>query len=540
MKIDTLFDNARIRTMDPARPEARRFGVLHGRIIGFDEELHGVVARRTVDLKGANVLPGFHDAHHHVMLTGNRLASLRLRPDSVSSLDELYDAVAAFAAERAEGAFVIGAGYDQNSLGGHPTADRLDRIAGGRPVILEHVSGHMLVMNTAAFERAGYPGRENVPEIDGGHVDRDADGRPTGLLMERAMNLGTALLHPASPADIQHRLKLASDYAVRHGLTSLTEPGGGAPMDEYQRAIELGSMRPRLTVMPWAEALHEIELVKDESVRFGLDEGIRTGLGDDRLRIGPMKLMSDGSLIGRSAAMHSCYAEEPDNTGFMRWDPEELRRQVVGAHRAGWSVAVHAIGDAAVDHALDAFETAQREMPRPDVRHRIEHFAVASDAQIRRTAQLGVIPVPQGRFISEFGDGMAAALGPERARLCYRMQSLLRAGLVLPGSSDSPVSDAEPILSIHDMVNRRTASGAAFTPEERVSVRDAVRAYTYGSAYAIGQEHVRGTLAVGMLADAVVLSDDLFSVPAERIREVTVGATIIGGEIVFDDGAAGD
>lgn len=538
MKIDVIFDNVRLRTMDPARPFASRFGVLGGTIVGLDEQLDGAHADRVIDLGGAPALPGFHDAHFHTKLTGARLASLRLRPDSVASLDELYEAVRRFAAARPEGAFVVGAGYDQNALEGHPTADALDRVAGGRPVVLEHVSGHMIVMNTAAFERAGYPQRRGVPDIDGGHIERDAAGVPTGLLLERAMDLGVNLLQPATADDIQHHLELASAFASRHGLTSLTEPGGGAPFGEYLTAIEQGRMRQRLTVMPWAELLHDIDVVRGDGGWYGFDEGIRTGLGDDRLRVGPVKFLSDGSLIGRSAAMTCCYHGEPDNHGFMRWEPAELRDRVVGAHRAGWDVAIHAIGDAAVDHALDAFAAAQGRSPRPSARHRIEHFAVASDEQIARAAALGIIAVPQGRFISDFGDGMAAALGPERAQLCYRMKSLLNAGMVLPGSTDSPVSDGEPILSIHDMVNRRTSSGALFGPDERVSIAEAVRAYTYGSAYAIGQETRRGTIAPGMLADVVVLTDDLFDVDPTTIREVGIGATIVGGEVVHDAGAA--
>ena len=537
MLIDVLVRNARIRTLDTDRPHAQSFGVLHGRIVGFDEQLHGTRARHTIDLGGAPVLPGFHDAHFHTKLTGARLASLRLRPDSVSTLDELYGAVRTFAAERPEGAYVIGAGYDQNVLGGHPSAEALDLVAGGRPVILEHVSGHMLVMNTEAFTRAGYPGRRDVPDIVGGHVARDHLGVATGLLQENAMELGTALTVPETAEDIQHHLALASSYASRNGLTSLTEPGGGAPFGEYLTAIERGTMQQRLTVMPWAEQLHDLRLIRDDLPHFGFDEGIRTGFGDDRLRLGPVKFMSDGSLIGKSAAMTCCYHGEPDNLGFMRWEPDVLRERVLAAHHAGWNVAIHAIGDAAVDHSLTAIEHAQSMSPRAGARHRIEHFAVASDEQVARAARLGVIAVPQGRFISEFGDGMAAALGPERTRLCYRMRSLIDAGMVLPGSTDSPVSDGEPLMSMHDMVNRTTQTGAEFTPSERITVEQAVRAYTYGSAYAVRQEQHLGSLTVGKLADAVVLSDDLFEIAPDRIRTVTVGATLVGGEVAFDDGA---
>ena len=423
MRIDAIFDNARIRTLDPARPTATRIGVLHGRIVGFDEELDGVTAEHHTDLRGAPVLPGFHDAHFHLSLTGARLAALDLRPGVVGSLTELYDAVAAHAATLPQDAWVRGSGYDQNLLGAHPSAEALDAAAGGRPVILEHVSGHMVTVSTRAFELGGYPGRAGVPEFDGGAVPREADGRATGLLQERAMSFIYALVRPMDLAEVQRNLGLAGAQAARYGLTSVTEPGigdhtmiGNTPADfhSYQQAVEQGTLRTRVTLMPYCTTLHEVEGFKDRSW-FGLDLGIRTGLGDDRLRVGPVKIVSDGSFIGRSAAMHRCYHGEQHNRGVMQFDPQELQRMVVGAHEAGWSVAAHAIGDAAIDHVMDAVEIAQRRTPRPGVRHRIEHFALATDAQISRAAGLGLTAVPQGVFISDFGDGMMDAVDPELA-----------------------------------------------------------------------------------------------------------------------------
>ncbi|WP_309068380.1 amidohydrolase family protein, partial [Microbacterium sp.] len=251
--------------------------------------------------------------------------------------------------------------------------------------------------------------------------------------------------------------------------------------------------------------------------------------------VGPVKIASDGSFIGRSAAMHHCFHGEPDNNGVLLYDPELLTKYVVGAHRAGWTVAAHAIGDRAIDHVLDAFALAQREAPRHGVRHRIEHFALATDEHIRRAAELDVIPVPQGVFISDFGDGMAAAVEPELRDLIYRVKSLADAGIVLNGSTDSPVSDANPLVSIHDMVNRRTRSGAVLAPAERITVAEAVRAYTFGSAYSVSQEHDKGTLEVGKLADFVALSDDLFQIAPDRIRDQQVTATFIGGRQVYGE-----
>ena len=527
--------------MDSARPTASRMGVLHGRIVGLDEELEGVTADRTVDLGGQPVLPGFHDAHHHLSLTGARLAAIDLRPGRIHSLDELYRAIEKYSEAHPEETWIRGAGYDQNFLEDHPTAEGLDRASGGRPVIVEHVSGHMLVASAKAFAVAGYDDLREVPEVPGGGIPRDADGRALGLLQEQAMQMIYALVRPMPLDEVQRNLDLASRHALAYGLTSVTEPGigatdmiGNSPVDfhSYQAAVESGVLGVRVTLMPFISTLHDIDRMDDW---FGLDLGIRTGLGDDLLRVGPVKVVSDGSFIGRSAAMHRCYLGEADNAGVMLFDPERLEDFIVRAHASGWTVATHAIGDRAADHVLDAIEAAQRRLPRPNVRHRIEHFALATDERIRRAAELGVIPVPQGVFISDFGDGMAAAVDAEFRDQIYRVKSLADAGIVLNGSSDSPVSDANPLTSIRDMVLRLTGSGEVLGQRERITVEDAVRAYTYGSAYAVGQEYDKGTLAAGKLADFITLTDDLLTIDPERITDQKVTGTIVGGEVRFGE-----
>ncbi|MHA6627775.1 amidohydrolase [Pseudonocardia sichuanensis] len=543
MRLDAIYEGGRFATMDPARPRAHRVGVLGGRIVGFDDELDGVGAVRTVDLGGAFVVPGFNDAHHHLSMRGRRLRALDLRSHVVTSLDALYAAVARAAKALPRDAWVHAGGYDQNKIGAHPLAERLDEVTGGRPIWIEHVSGHMGVANTEAFARAGFPGRDGVPDVEGGHVVRGPDGRPAGLLQERAMPLVRGAFEPLPVAEIEANIAEASRVALSEGLTSATEPGigtidglGNSPLDlhAFQRARESGALGVRMTLMPYVTALHAV--AGEDGLR-GLDLGLRSGFGDEWLRIGPVKILTDGSLIGRSAAMTCCYAGEDDNTGFMLFEPQEMAPLLVGAHRAGWQVAAHAIGDAAIDHVLDVYEQAQRDHPRPDTRHRIEHFAVADDRQVARAAALGVVAVPQGRFITELGDGMRTALGPERSEHCYRMRSLLDAGMVLPGSSDTPVVDGAPLLGIHDMVNRRTRSGQELAPGERVTVEQALRAYTHGSAYAVREEHRKGTLTAGALADFTVLSEDLLAVEPERIAEVEVRATVVGGELAYERSA---
>ncbi len=416
MRVDAIV-TGQIHTGDAQRPEARALAIHHGRIVAVDD-VDGLTATTRHDFGEARIVPGFHDAHHHHAFTGQRLAMVDLRYPQVRTLDEAYAALAERARQLPDGAWVKGTGYDQNRLGGHPTAAGLDAVTGGRPCIVEHVSGHMVVANTAAFALAGAPGREGYDDIPGGRVIREADGRAEGLLQETAANPIRLLAGDLTAEEIAETLRLASDQSVSYGLTSITEPGilaGGTigtnspVIESYQAAIEAGTVRPRLTVMPFHHVLHELEHGA-EGWRT-LDLGIRTGFGDDRLRFGPVKIISDGSLIGRSAAVHQCYCGEPENFGVMQLSDDELHAAILSYHRAGWAVATHAIGDRAIDAVLDAVEAAQREVPRR-VRHRIEHFAIASDEQVARCAALGVIPVPQGVFISEFGDGILDALGP--------------------------------------------------------------------------------------------------------------------------------
>ncbi|WP_027929529.1 amidohydrolase [Amycolatopsis thermoflava] len=541
MRIDTIITNARITTLDPARPRARSVGVLHGRIAGFDEELDGVTADARHDLGGAPVVPGFNDAHLHFSMLGKEMTQLDLSAEAAPTLDALYRRVEEWAAGKPDGAWVIGNGYDQNKIGEHPTRQVLDRIAGGRPVYLVHNSNHMAVANTEAFRRAGHPDPDVVTAPPGGSaVFRD--GVHTGLLQEQAMTLVSHVLKPVPQEELVAALEAASAWALRHGLTSVTEPGiggrliGHGPADAraFQTAYERGNLRTRVTAMPFIDAVHDLGRVDDGLDGWGLDLGLRSGIGDEWFRLGPVKIVSDGSLIGRTAAMCCDYRDSPGNRGFLLAEAEALRENILRGHENGWQIATHAIGDHALDVVLGAYEEAQKRLPRPDARHRVEHVGVASDEQVARIVSAGVIPVPQGRFISALGDGFLAALGADRVERAYRMRSFVEAGVELPGSTDAPVVPGEPLISIHDMVNRRSASGAPIAPGEALTPAQALRAYTIGSAHAVHEETRKGALRRGNLADLTVLSDDLLQVAPDRIRELQVRATMVGGVFGYD------
>ncbi|QUX27661.1 amidohydrolase [Nocardiopsis akebiae] len=537
--LDLKLTNARIRTVDDDRPFATVLGIAAGRVLGLDEEVADLPARRTVDCGGAVVVPGFGDAHNHMAWFGQSLAELEL--ETVSTLDALYDAVARAAATLPEDTWIVGSGYDDALLGAHPDRQGLDRAGGGRPVWLKHRSGHMCTVSSAVLRQAGIDTAVSdtaTADPEGGVIVRDGAGAPTGLLQERAQELVTALVMPYPVTELADALARASRVYASEGLTHVVEAGigrgliGRTPVEAaaYQLARDRGELLPRVELMVAADNMHPLGGHADDGIDTGIDLGLRTGFGDDRLRLGPMKIWLDGSLIGRTAAV-----TEPlcgHGHGVYQNSPEEMRALVVAAHRAGWRVAAHAIGDDAVDVALEAFAEAQRALPRPDVRHRIEHAGVVRPDQLPRIAEAGLVPVPQPRFLYALGDGMAAAVGPDRVPWLYRHRSFLDHGLRVPGSSDRPVAPGAPLLGMESMVERVTASGTVLAADERVSAEQALRAYTMDAAWASRDEHRRGSLTPGKLADLVVLDRDPVDTAEEGIGTIRVLATLVGGECV--------
>jgi predicted amidohydrolase YtcJ len=542
---DLLLVNANVLTMDPARPRASALTVTGGRIeaVADDAGLDQLSAARTVDLGGATVLPGFHDAHNHMIGFGRSLAEIDLSTPPIGSLDELYAAVARRAETTDPGDWVVGSGYDQNKIGGHPDRDALDRAAPGRLVWLRHTSAHMCVVNSPVLDALGIGAA--APEVPGGRVRTDSDGRPDGLLEERAQTLVGSLVYPYPVAHLADAIDRAGQQYLAEGITSCNEAGigggwiGHSPVElaAYQAARDQGRLHVRVELMIASEVLHELGANPEDNLERGLDLGIRTGFGDNWLRIGAVKVFSDGSLVGRTAAMHDNYPGPGEGRGYLQADAAELQATIIAAHRSGWQVATHAIGDRAIDVALDAYARALAQYPRQDARHRIEHFAVVQPRQLAQAAELGVIGVPQGRFASELGDGMLAAAGPQRESWLYRQRSLLDAGMVLPGSSDRPVVTGAPLLGIADMVCRRTSSGEPFNAGEAITAAEALRAYTFGSAYASHQERVKGSIVPGKLADLVILSEDPIAVSPDRIAGLQVLATIIDGRCRYTSGA---
>jgi predicted amidohydrolase YtcJ len=389
----------------------------------------------------------------------------------------------------------------------------------------------MMVANSLALAAARV--ERDTPDPIGGRIDRASDGTPSGLLLESAQQHVEAAVPAPTVVEMRDALGTASKRMAREGVTSLQDADAGTvsplELDGWQAAHDSGALGQRVRLIVNVDRVYPHDRGENRDLR-----GPRV-LGS-RLRVDGLKIFADGSLIGRTAAVQNPYEEEPENTGMLRYDSEELRRIVRTAHSDGWQISIHAIGDRAIAEALDSYEDALSERPKPDHRHRIEHCGILSLELIERIQRLGVVPVTQPRFISELGDGFARALGRSRLQLCYPLATLLRRGINLAGSSDRPVVEGAPLLGIHDCVNQRTGSGAPYAPEEALSPLEALALFTRNAAYAERQEVTKGTLALDKVGDFVVLEADPTAVGPEEIGAIPVLGTFVGGVPIYTEG----
>ncbi|MGW3646816.1 amidohydrolase [Streptomyces sp. NPDC000878] len=515
--LTTRLTNARILTMDPDHPVAHDLGIWRGRIVGLDEAVTGLPAERVIDLQGATVLPGFIDSHVHLAWTGFKAATPTVAP--CVRIEDVLAVVAEAAAQVAPGGWVDVAGYDQRGLGRHLTLAELDKAAAGRKVLLMHDSGHGCAVSSPVLDLL--PGL--VPH----------EG---AFLAEGAMGAARALRLPHSQEELAEAIGRAARACLAEGVTACAEAGiggallGNSPVElgAYQLAQERGLLPLRVQLMVAADRLHPVTAHEDDGIPRAIDLGLRTGLGDDWLSVGALKVYTDGGMMARTAALSSPY-QGLDTAGQLQEDPELLTRTIVDGHLAGWQLAVHAIGDRAADVAIDALEEAQRLRPRPGARHRIEHAGLIRPDQLPRLAALGATAVVQPNFLRYFGDDYASIMGEERAPWLYRGRGFLEHGIRLVGSSDRPVTDGSPLRAVQFMVERASLSGQLIGPDEGITVDQALRAYTVDGAWACHWEDSVGSLTPGRRADVVVLGDDPRTVDSSRIGDIEVVATLVDG-----------
>ena len=520
-------------TADRDRTTADAVAVSGNRIVAVGSA-RDVTARLpdapTVELDGRTVLPGLIDAHNHFLATGETLASLDVRYPGVSSVEALVGAVAEEARRAPPGTWVVATGFDHAKYEREPTRWDLDEATTEHPVFVLHVSGHQGIANSAALAERGIT--DATPDPDGGHLVRDERGRPTGLCVETALGLLQPVeleighhgpnFHASRPlGELVDAVDRAGRAFLAAGITTVCDAQvTRRELVAYQEARRLGRLAVRTVCMPLSHQLAELETV-----------GLRSGFGDDHLRLGAVKFYADGSLIGGTAAFSEPFGRSGEFVGSMYWEPDAFTDAVVRAHRAGWQVGVHAQGDRAIELALDSFAAALAARPEADPRFRIEHAGYPTAEQVVRMAELGVITVNQPSYLVDSGDEFVVRLGPRANRL-QPLRDELDAGVRMVLSSDSDVASYRPMDTISAAVRRRTASGSPIGADQALTIEEALLAHTIEAAVALGMEHRIGSIEPGKLADLTVLDGDLFTTADDALAELPTWMTVLDGVVV--------
>jgi predicted amidohydrolase YtcJ len=489
---------------------------------------------RVIDLAGRTAIPGLNDAHMHLLPYGLNMSQINLRPETgANSIAEILRRVAERAKTAKPGEWIKGRGYDHFELDEkrHPTAEEIDKVAPNNPVYLVRTCGHVAVANTAALREAGIG--HNTPSPDGGMIER-RDNKLTGLLAERALRLIVEASPRPTKEDLRAAVDLAGRYMLSQGFTSVMDAAVGmaagmAEIETYEEMAKDGS----LPVRTWVCIYGNTDGIGDEAHAAGYRFGRQVGM----LRYGAMKVFGDGSAGGLTAAMREPYlVGDPDNRGIFCYTDKEMHDYLAHYHNLGYQLAIHAIGDAAIEQVLSGMEKASTaEKPILGRRHRIEHCGFLSDGQIARMAAAGIDPVPQPVFMYEFGDLYITNLGQERTDVAYPMRKWIDAGLHPAASSDAPVSTTDPFKNLFTMTTRMSNRHTVLGEGQKLSMEEAVHAYTYFGAYTQFAEERVGRLIPGQLADIAVLSQDIFTCAPEVLEKDThCDLTILGGEVVFD------
>jgi predicted amidohydrolase YtcJ len=529
--VTLIVTGGRVWTGDVRHPWAEAVAVRGERIASVGtaaevERLAGPGTRR-IEAHGGMVTPGFVDAHVHFLDGGFGLGSVKLRDAATRA--ELVRRIAEFARTAPAGAWVLGGDWDHELWGGElPRRDWIDAVTPDRPVWVNRLDGHMSLANGAALRAAGITAR--TPDPPGGTIVRGPGGEPTGILKDNAMELVDKVVPVPPPAAQDQALEAAMRYAAAQGVTSVHHMGTWEDLAVFRRAHDAGRLRTRIRAA--------VPLATWQRLR---DEVAAHGRGDGWLRIGGLKGFVDGSLGSRTAAFTAPYDDAPGNTGLLVNKPEDLHAWTAGADRAGLQVMVHAIGDRAIHLQLDIFERVEREDGPRDRRFRIEHAQHLAPGDVPRFAALGVVASMQPYHAIDDGRWADKAIGAERARTTYAFRSLLDARATLAFGSDWPVAPAVPLLGLYAALTRRTLDGRhpeGWVPEQKITLDEALAAYTRNAAWTGFDERDLGTLEAGKLADLVVLDRDLSRIPPPEIRDARVLLTVAGGKVVFEQPGA--
>jgi predicted amidohydrolase YtcJ len=514
---DLVLKNGKIFTVTEENPFVQAVAVRDGKIlaVGKDENIARFIGETTkvLDLGGKLVIPGFIDAHCHFSSGGHSLSMLDV--GRAGSVDAIQKQIAKKIEELPEGAAVFGyASFPNPGLYGGlgwPTKDILDKVSPNNPVVMRRRGGHAVWINSVALAKSNISADSEVPE--GGEIVLDPEtGEPSGILKEAAQSLLKVRDKPKPREDIQRALK----HAAELGLTGIHTSSYLDEIEIYKQLKQEGKLTLRVNAWLSIGGLDDY-----------IQKGIKRGQGDDMVRIGFLKIFIDGTIGVRSALMFEPFAEDPENTGLAQYKEEEFYALVDKAHAHGYQVGVHAIGDRGVHWVLNAIDKAQEKHGEKGLRHRVEHNTVTTFEDAKRYGKLGVVASMQPNIT---GGEMyrRMRLGVERARRVDMWKTLLKNGAVLAWGTDWQVSPLNPMFNLYQVVTK-------YYEEERLTMAEAIKYYTYGPAYASFEEDIKGTLEEGKLADMVVLSQDLFTIESKEIPKTTVLYTILGGKIVYDN-----
>jgi len=525
---DRIYINAKIWTGDSANDRATAIAIKDSVIIyvGNDYKAYRGTDTKIIDIDGKMIVPGFTDNHTHFLGGGYQLASVNLRnaktqQDFISTLKE-------YATAHNDDRWIMGGDWDHEAWGGNlPTRQWIDSVSGNHPVFVQRYDGHMSLANSIALKLAGI--NKNTANPAGGEIVKDPKtGEPTGVLKDGATDLVGRVIPEASQDELDEYLQRAVQEAFEHGVTQVNDMssyGGWADMGTYRKAHANNKLDLRIysfvPLRTWAKL--------DSFVK-------KEGWGDDMLHWGGLKGFVDGSLGSTTAWFYKPYLDAPTKTGLQITDTNDLRKWILSADSAGLHIATHAIGDRANDFILNVFEEAEKKTPNKDHRFRVEHAQHLTPMAIQKFADLHVIPSMQPYHAIDDGKWAFKRLDSARLKGTYAFKSLLADGANVTFGSDWTVAPLDPIAGIYAAVTRRTLDDKnpnGWFPEEKISVEQALKCYTANNAYACFQENKLGKLKTGMLADFVVLSDDILSIAPEKIRDIKVLRTVVNGKEVW-------
>jgi predicted amidohydrolase YtcJ len=510
---DLVLKNANVVTVDPGMPTAGLVAIKGDRIllVGDNQNLELVIDANTrvIDCQGKTVVPGFNDAHCHIFSFIRKLLSVDLSPPSIKSIEDINVAIRRRVEHTPPGQWITGTDYNDFYLAEkrHPTRWEIDEVAPNHPVVLSHRSLHACVLNSLALSQAGISRATEEPP--GGQIARDLNtGEPNGLLFEMLGYIRERVMPSLSESELDNAIALANQHYLSCGITSLQDATVVNDFNRWQkfrRFKDNDKLKSRLYIMSGIESMKRFQAA-----------GLTTGSGDSQLRLGGIKITPSG-------APGQLYPPQP-----------ELNRQVLNAHRAGFQPAIHAIQAEIVEAAIIALEYAQSQLPQNDRRHRIEHCSECPPQLLERLKKLQTVVVTQPPFLYYSGERYLATVPPDRLKWLYRIKSWLDSGLIVAGSSDSPIVPDNPLVGIYAAVNRQAETGQQLLSEERISASQALAMYTINSAYASFEENIKGSISQGKLADLVLLSNDPTRIATEQIKEIKVETTMIGGKVVWE------